>query len=354
MPQLGPPRDQTVELLVKAASEKEARSITSNVAGYTLNATITKHSPGYFIISDVFSSAELNGDFYSKVKIANNLAILSDTSQKLRRDAILEEADNVESCLRKLLLRVNAFIEDYYYLFLRPYTKDHAEKQTAIMAGDVDPITSQLTFDAMVLILGTDISWGQLQLNTPHDMLKLIDGVDDLKALRDKLSEKLKAKLVWDIISENVLLKQYTWPEVAGMVNKIKDLRNKAAHFQTLTDKDVKNAAKYSQTLISQVGEANQKKQAQISYIELPDIAGWFKDSIGAQLTELAHAMATTSIAAQSAQMEAIRQMQKSIQLAGIDKLAANFNKVVLPQLNLGITAALQLPKQPPKSAPGP
>jgi hypothetical protein len=286
-----PIRDQNVEFLVKAPSVKDAKALTSKIISHSAGATITEHSPGYFLVADKFNSDELDGKFYAAVKSSGEVAILSDTSQKARRDIILEEVEKAESCLRRLLLRANGFIEDYYNLFVGPYTAKHAEKETVIKEGTADPITSLLTFEGMVEILGADISWSGRKVENVQDVIGILEEVEDIKGLRDKLKAKVEKRLVWDAISDGTFVTAYDWSKVAGEINAIKDLRNRAAHFHILTDRDVKDTQKKVKTLLNKIGPSNQKPQKELSFIELPNAFLQIREQLIAQNLEIIKAM---------------------------------------------------------------
>jgi hypothetical protein len=282
-----PSRDQSVEFLVKAPSSKSAKALTSKIVTHSAGATIVEYSPGYFLVADKFNSAELDGKFYAAIKSSSEVAILSDSSQKARRDIILEEVEKAESCLRRLLLKANGFIEDYYNLFVGPYTAKHAEKETVIKEGNIDPITSLLTFEGMVEILSADISWSSRKIECVQDIIDILNDVEDIKELREKLKNKVKQRLVWDAISDGALVTAYDWPKVAGEINAVKDLRNRAAHFHILTDKDVKEAQKKVKTLLAKIGSSNQKAQKEVSFIELSDVFLRIREQLVAQNLEI-------------------------------------------------------------------
>jgi hypothetical protein len=290
MPTL-PIRDQSIEFLVKASSSNDAKALTSKLVSHSASVTIIEHSPGYFLIADSFDGALLDTSFYAAVWSSAELAILSDSSQKARRDRILDEVEKAESCLRGLLLRANGFIEDYYNLFVGPYTAKHAKKETVIKERGIDPITSLLTFEGMVAILGTDVSWSTREIVSVHDMIDILDDVEDIKSLRQKLKDKVKQRLVWDAISDGALIKAYDWHKVAGEINAIKDLRNDAAHFHILTETDVKNAQKRVKTLLKKIGPSNQKPQKEVNFIELSDVFSQIREQFTTQNLEIIKAL---------------------------------------------------------------
>lgn len=332
-----PPRDQSIEFLVKASSSKEAKAITSKIISHSAGATITEHSPGYFLVVDKFNASELDGKFYSAVKSSGEVAILSDSSQKARRDIVLEEVEKAESYLRRLLLRANGFIEDYYNLFLGPYTSKHAEKETVIKDGNIDPITSLLTFEGMVKILSEDISWSSRKIESVQDIIDILDGAKDIKELQDKLKNKIKQRLVWDAISEGALVTAYDWPKIAGEINAIKDLRNRAAHFHILTEKDVNNTQKKVKLLISKIGPSNQKMQKPESFIELSDVFSKIRDQHIALNLEIVKSMqpSLSMIEAITSHNSALsRQLAQSLLptesiIAGIMRLTSPINKEI-------------------------
>lgn len=83
-------------------------------------------------------------------------------------------------------------------------------------------------------VLDFNLSWSNRPL-TADDLLKLVDGAS-IEEIRDRLKLKVEKKRVWDIISNNVLNTPIRWSEISDELSKIKDFRNKAAHFQVITE----------------------------------------------------------------------------------------------------------------------
>ena len=146
------------------------------------------------------------------------------------------------------------------------------------MAKKTDPMTSLPSFEKMEDILGQDISWLGTPLTGVQHLQKIIEDVNDFDELRKRLSEKLAPKTVWDVIMGKLLIKPYSWQEVAGDIKEIRRLRNDAAHMHTLTPADVRDAAKVRKSLMIKIDEANQVKDPELSYYEFPELAAITKN----------------------------------------------------------------------------
>jgi hypothetical protein len=273
-------RKYKVEILAQAQSEKMAIAMVANISGSEIKLTSTLFTKGYYLVEGIMPTDKLIGDFYNAIREHGQLAILNDGLQTIRRNAVMKHAAEVERCLRRLFFQVNELIEDYYNLLHRPHTMKLAKEKTAIDNKSLDPITSLLSFEEMLEIMSQDISWSNTPIDTPNDIMKLVEGVNSFTEFKKKLSEKLTEKRVWDVISDNVLIKPYTWNQVAGDINTVRNKRNCAAHFKILTPQDVESARKAKSALLRRIGEENQKDAREIDFDELAKPAAWFDENI--------------------------------------------------------------------------
>lgn len=267
----------TVEILVRASSNKEAFTLVSTCVGdWSAGGTITEHGSGYYIASDIIGDKELTDEFYQKLKDADNLALLTDELATERRTKILDDASLVENCLRKLLLHISGAVEGYYELFAkREYAKKHASKKATIMAKESDPITSHLQFGDMIELLNSDLNVSKRELKNMQDWLQLLEGLSTLDELRDEINDRLKVRQVWEVISESLLVQPCPWGELKKQLDDMKSLRNRAGHFQALAPKDVKSANMLRETILHKIGAENQKPDNQVDYAKLAGLDKW-------------------------------------------------------------------------------
>jgi hypothetical protein len=116
-------------------------------------------------------------------------------------------------------------------------------------------------------VLNFDLSWTRRPL-TGEDLLKLIDGAATVTDLKDALSKKLTKMRVWDIIANNVLDQPVSWSAIQEELSKIKDFRNKAAHFQIITESEKTELIKMSRSITGKLSKQKTLDYGQLSVLQ--------------------------------------------------------------------------------------
>lgn len=189
---------------------------------------------GLYLVSCTMNEADLTKSFYKKVDASENIAIHSDGKSSSLYPKILEETRAVEEKLRWLLLHVSDAIENYAKLL-------GYEKNEIVEKDKLDPITSRLSFEAMLALLEIDQSWSRDGVDDAK-MHTLVSNSTNFDSFKRAYLEKTTPKIVWESISDLVLQKPVKWVTIAPKLKSIKTLRNKCAHFHTVTDDDLSQA----------------------------------------------------------------------------------------------------------------
>ena len=95
---------------------------------------------------------------------------------------------------------------------------------------------------------------------TANELLELLEFGLNIAEIKKALKKKIKKNIVWDQISKHVLETKTGWDNIKEDLERLKSLRNKAAHFRVVTEKDLTEARKLSNTIIRKT-----KKRPRIS-----------------------------------------------------------------------------------------
>lgn len=208
---------------------------------------------GLFLVQVNLTKDQITDSFYSGVRSSKVLALMHSPLCVNERYEILEAVYEVETKLRNLLIHISDVAEGYYDYFLKSsYTKDFAKKKSPISSGDLNPVTSHLTFGDMLNILSINLSWNNRTL-TAQDLLQLLNEQSEINSVRSILRSKIKNNLVWDEVCKYVLKRQVAWAKIKEDLHRLKDLRDKAAHFQIVTKKDATKAKQLTKNIMSEL-----------------------------------------------------------------------------------------------------
>lgn len=202
---------------------------------------------GIYLISCWIKEDQLTKDFYSKIAASNDIAVHSDTKSASLYPKILKETQAVEEKLRWLLLHVSDAVEDYIVLL-------GGERSDIITKGSLDPLTTSLSFEAMLALLDLDQSWARGGVDDAR-MRSLISESADFDSFKKSYLEKTTPKKIWDSISELVLSDPVDWETISPKLKTIKALRNKCAHFHTITDDDLSQAQHLCKQIINSLAK---------------------------------------------------------------------------------------------------
>lgn len=227
----------TFNFVVRADSLNDSLKILKEVTG--INAS-SSHSDreinGLYPIRCFVDDKDLTKDFYANIAKSDRVAIHSDDKSASLYPKILHETQSIEEQLRWLLLHVSDAIDDFAEQFSSK--KDSQKKSDIITKKSLDPITSTLTFGAMVALLKLDQSWSRDGVSTER-MRTLMDNSSDFDSFKKSYLENTTKKTIWDSISTLVLQKSVEWETIEDKLRKIRTYRNACAHLLTVTDDDL-------------------------------------------------------------------------------------------------------------------
>jgi hypothetical protein len=225
----------TFKFVVRTNNWNDVVSILRNELGITKkHDSSDRKISGLYLVSCFLNKGDLTEQFYKKVTNSENIAIHADSKSSSLYPKILEETRAVEEKLRWLLLHVSDAIEDYAKLL-------GYEKNDIVETDKLDPLTSKLSFEAMLSLLEIDQSWARDGVDDAK-MRSLIESSKDYASFKTSYLEKTTQKTVWESISELVLQRPVKWETIVPKLKSIKALRNKCAHFYTVTDDDLSQA----------------------------------------------------------------------------------------------------------------
>ncbi len=228
-------REYNFDFVVRAKDWDEAIAIFRDELGITKKQNSSDRKiDGLFLVSCSLRSSDLTKEFYEKIANSEKIAIHSDSKSSSLYPKILEETRAIEERLRWLLLHVSDAIEDYARLL-------GYEKNEIVEKDKLDPITSRLSFEEILNLLEIDQSWAREGVNNER-MRKLIRDSSDFESFKATYLHKTRPRAVWESISDLVLQKPVKWDAILPKLKSIKALRNKCAHFHTVTDDDLSQA----------------------------------------------------------------------------------------------------------------
>lgn len=245
-----------IALMVNAESLDRVKAILAYVLDIKSHkSTTVREIKGFYVVEVEVDDVNLD-DFYKRILGSQEIAIVADPGSFKICSQVAEEIYPVETQLRRLLLHVSDLVATFYDILkdTSKFAKPMAERHEIINDKQLDPLTSKLTLGEMIEILKFNLS----QRNEPLTMGKfeeLLENSKDLKSLQDKVVMDNEDKLIWDIISEHVLDKSVPWSSIASALNKLKSLRDKAAHFNILTKVDLEEAKKQAKHIMENVKE---------------------------------------------------------------------------------------------------
>ncbi|MBU2595370.1 hypothetical protein KJ713_00880 [Patescibacteria group bacterium] len=330
----------TIEFLVKAQKWEDVIKIFKNELGIhkgKRDASV-RDVNGLFFVEVKIDDKKLTEKFYKNVKKSSKLAIIENPKDEKLRNTILNEIYKVETHLRKLLLNISDIVENFYLLFKNTYADKQRNyikkkgKESTIVSGEIDPISSHLTLEDIIEILGRDISWNNRNI-TANDISQILEESNNINDVKKFLKQKMMKNTIWDEISKTLLEQTIRW-EIAGKdLNRLKILRNKAAHFNVLMKKDLKDTKELSKKILETTKTKSTVTTEQITALQEAIYPNYQEMLLSAirPLTELSEsyreqpAKASAQVAAfiRAAQTEELKEAVKTFEQYG-SLLASN------------------------------
>ena len=249
-------KTHNVELLVKAESLDRVKAVLAYVLDITAHKpTNVRQVDGLYMVQVAVDEEGLQ-DFYKKVGLSDEVAIIADPlSFRISQD-VTAEIYIVETRLRHLLLHVSDLVEAFYDVVaeMSRWAKPQAQKGQIITKDKHEPLTSSLTLGETITILGFDLSHATQEL-TSQELERLLSESSNYAELRQNVQERNRKQLVWDIISKHVLDAPQEWLKVCGPLGVLKDYRDRAAHFKVFTQKDLEEVKKQAKHVLGLMKE---------------------------------------------------------------------------------------------------
>ena len=238
-----------LEFAIDAESELKALNILANVFGENIKQEITfsefaKRSNLIFI-THRFAKNELSDDNYRKLlRSKKTLLIIKDELSVERAAKLLEICIPVETTLKRLLI--------YVWSEISIVLNGGNDKKTKIEI--CSQINRQYLGD-LLKQLEMDLSFRRredLFANNGDLLSKIINESEDFADFKKKIVPYVTPITVWECI--NIMLKSPTeYSHISRQLNKLKELRDMAAHHHIILQKDLNDAKDYSIHILSKI-----------------------------------------------------------------------------------------------------
>lgn len=238
-----------LEFAIDAESELKALNILADVFGENIKQEITfsefaKRSNLIFI-THRFAKDELSDDNYRKLlRSKKTLLIIKDELSVERAAKLLEICISVETTLKRLLI--------YVWSEISIVLNGGNNKKTKIEI--CSQINRQYLGD-LLKQLEMDLSFRRredLFANNGDFLSKIINESEDFADFKKKIVPYATPITVWECI--NIMLKSPTeYSHISGQLNKLKELRDMAAHHHIILQKDLNDAKDYSTHILSKI-----------------------------------------------------------------------------------------------------
>ena len=236
-----------LEFAIDSKSEFKALSILVNVFGENIEREITflefAKRDNLIFITHRFAKDELSDDNYRKLlKNKDTLLIIKDELSVERAAKLLEICIPVETALKRLLI--------YVWSEILIALKDRNDKKTKI---EICSQINHLYLGELLKLLEMDLSFKRredLFANNGNLLSKIINESEDFTDFKKNIAPYTTVRTVWEQV--NIMLKNPTeYSYISGQLNKLKKLRDMAAHHHIILQKDLKDAEKCSEHILS-------------------------------------------------------------------------------------------------------
>ena len=236
-----------LDFAIDSESELKALSLLADVFGDNIKQEITipefAKRDNLIFITHRFTKDELSDDNYRKLlKNEKTLLIIKDELSVERAAKLLEICIPVETALKRLLI--------YVWSEMVTVLKGKHDKKTKI---EICSKINELYLGKLPGLLEEDLSSikrESLFINDGNLLFELLNNSEDFADFKRKLAPYTTPKTVWEQV--NIILKSPTeYSHISGQLKKLKELRDMAAHHHIILQKDLKDAEKYSEHILS-------------------------------------------------------------------------------------------------------
>ena len=240
-----------LEFAIDSENEFKALNILADIFGKQIKNEVkfygmAKRSELIFI-SHRFTKDELTDENYNKLlNYKDTLLIINDELSAKRAGELIQICIPVETLLKRLLIYV--WPEIYIALGAKNSEKIKIEICKQIYGTTLGNLISLLEVDL------TAKNREQLFADDGKNLIQILEDTSDFDDLKKKLLSLTKPHTVWGQISV-VLKSPVPYSVFSKQLNRLRILRNKAAHPQVILAKDIVDAQKCSKHILMKIGE---------------------------------------------------------------------------------------------------
>ena len=249
-----------LEFAIDAESELKALNILADVFGENIKQEITfsefAKRDSLIFITHSFTIEELSDDNYRKLLGKKTILIIKDELSVERAAKLLKICIPVETALKRLLI--------YVWSEIVTVLKGKHDKKTKI---EICSKINEQYLGELLKLLEEDLSSTKresLFVNDGNILFEIINNSENFADFKQKLAPYTTPKTVWEQV--NIMLKSPTeYSHISGQLSKLKELRDMAAHHHTILQKDLKDAEKYSDHILSIIGNVRNDYYEELS-----------------------------------------------------------------------------------------
>ena len=238
-----------LEFAIDVESELKALDVLADVFGENIKqiplSEFAKRDSLVFITHH-FTMEELSDENYRRL-LENKkvILIIKDELSVERAAKLLKICIPVETALKRLLI--------YVWSEMVNVLKGKHDKKTKI---EICSKINELYLGELLELLEKDLSSTKrenLFINKGKLLFEIMNNSEDLTDFKRRLTPYITPKTVWGQV--NIMLKNPTeYSYISGQLNKLKKLRDMAAHHHIVLQKDLEDAEKYSEHILSIIG----------------------------------------------------------------------------------------------------
>ena len=238
-----------LEFAIDAESELRALNILADVFGENIKqiplSEFAKRDSLIFITHS-FTIEELSDENYRRL-LENKkvILIIKDELSVERAAKLLKVCIPVETALKRLMI--------YVWSKIVTVLKGKHDKKAKI---EICTKINELYLGELLKLLEEDLSSTKregLFVNDGNILFEIINNSENFADFKQKLAPYTTPKTVWEQV--NIMLKSPTkYSHISEQLSKLKELRDMAAHHHIILQKDLKNAEKYSEHVLSIIG----------------------------------------------------------------------------------------------------
>lgn len=249
-----------LEFAIDAESELRALNILADVFGENIKqmplSEFAKRDSLVFITHH-FTIEELSDENYKRL-LENKkvILIIKDELSVERAAKLLKVCIPVETALKRLLI--------YVWSEIVTVLKGKHDKKAKI---EICTKINELYLGELLKLLEEDLSSTKresLFINKGKLLFEIMNNSEDLIDFKRRLTPYITPKTVWEQV--NIMLKNPTeYSYISGQLNKLKKLRDMAAHHHIILQKDLEDAEKYSEHILSIIGNVRNDYYEELS-----------------------------------------------------------------------------------------